>query len=174
MLTLFSTGSLLNVGPVQPQRSWPWMLSFCCCKEALSQERTQASEECRLLSEDGGHREESLKTSGSVAVRAGSFGYLALCPLVLGGKQRLKVPIFTFCPLTTDKESLLDKTLVRQALLNPLLNSALTFGLLCSSLHCLILARILSQFSQNPPSFISEYPPCLIGFLIPHHPPGDV
>ena len=47
--------------------------------------------------------------------------------------------------------------------LNPLLNQALTFGLPCSSLLSLVLARtLLCQFSDNPPSLISEqipYPP---------------
>lgn len=88
------------------------------------------------------------------------MGTWLLCLLVLGGKQRLKVPIFMFFPLTTDKKSLLDKILVGQALLNLLPSQVLTLGLLCSSLHCPILAKtLLSSSRQNPPSSISDRVP---------------
>lgn len=47
-------------------------------------------------------------------------------------------------------------TLQTQPPLNRLLNVASTLGLLCLSLPHPILAKILSQFSKNPPSSISE------------------
>lgn len=53
-------------------------------------------------------------------------------------------------------------------------NQTLTYELLCSSLHCPILARILlSWLSENPQSFTSDHSLHWIGFLILHHLPGD-
>lgn len=65
-----------------------------------------------------------------------------------------------------DKDSLLDQILTR--LLWALFQRGLSDGLLCSSLHCPILARLLSRFSQNLSSSITVHPQYLISSSISH------
>lgn len=71
------------------------------------------------------------------------------------------------------KDSHLDQTLARLSEL--FFNYVSPYGLVCSSLHHLILATLLlSQFSQNPPDSLSDHPSYISMFLIFHDPPGDV
>lgn len=68
------------------------------------------------------------------------------------------------------------KTVTNQTLLSSwtLLQPALPFGLLFSSLHYSILARILlSQLNQNLHPSFPDRPQFFIPFLMLHHPSGD-
>lgn len=64
----------------------------------------------------------ALKSSGSMAVGPGSFGHLTAVPSGVGWYAEAESAHFHVLPLNHQQESLLDQTLVRQALLNPLPN----------------------------------------------------
>ena len=92
-------------------------------------------------------------------------------PIILGLSWNARIlGISLSLQIICDKESPLDHTLVR--LIGTFFLNWSRLELLCLSLLCHILTRILSSwFNQNLPPSISDHLQYLSGFLIPHDSP---